>query len=74
MKKEQVQRAMEAGRAAAQQAREELERRIAETKAAYQTDTAGTRPMRPSSQRSAVGATPGATPATSAADEEPETA
>ena len=34
-KKEQVQRAMEAGRAAAHQAREELERRIAETKAAY---------------------------------------
>ena len=36
MKKEQVHRAMEAGRAAAQEAREELERRIAETKAAYQ--------------------------------------
>jgi hypothetical protein len=30
-----VSRAMEAGRAAAQQARDELERRIAETKAAY---------------------------------------
>jgi gas vesicle protein len=38
VKKEQVHRAMEAGRAAAQQAREELERRIAETKASYQTD------------------------------------
>jgi gas vesicle protein len=36
VKKQQVQRAMEAGRAAAQQAREDLERRIAETKAAYQ--------------------------------------
>ena len=35
-KKQQVTRAMEAGRAAAQQARYELERRIAETKAAYQ--------------------------------------
>jgi gas vesicle protein len=35
LKKRQVTRAMEAGRAAAQQAREELERRIAETKAAY---------------------------------------
>jgi gas vesicle protein len=36
MKKQQVARAMEAGRAAAQQARDELERRLAETKAAYQ--------------------------------------
>lgn len=35
LKKRQVSRAMEAGRAAAQQARDELERRIAETKAAY---------------------------------------
>jgi gas vesicle protein len=35
LKKRQVTRAMEAGRAAAQQARDELERRIAETKAAY---------------------------------------
>ena len=34
-KKEQVTRAMEAGRAAAQQARSDLERRLAETKAAY---------------------------------------
>jgi gas vesicle protein len=36
VKKAQVTRAMEAGRAAAQQARDDLERRIAETKAAYQ--------------------------------------
>jgi DNA repair exonuclease SbcCD ATPase subunit len=36
IKRQQVSRAMEAGRAAAQQARAELERRIAETKAAYQ--------------------------------------
>ena len=36
IKRQQVQRAMEAGRAAAHQAREDLERRIAETKAAYQ--------------------------------------
>ena len=35
LKKRQVSRAMEAGRAAAQDARDELERRIAETKAAY---------------------------------------
>ena len=35
LKKRQVSRAMEAGRAAAQHARDELERRIAETKAAY---------------------------------------
>lgn len=35
MRKEQVARAMDAGRAAAQQARSELEQRIAETKAAY---------------------------------------
>ena len=37
LKKRQVSRAMEAGREAAQQARDDLERRIAETKAAYQT-------------------------------------
>lgn len=35
LKKQQVQRAMEAGRTAAHEAREELERRIAETKVAY---------------------------------------
>lgn len=35
LKRRQVQRAMEAGRAAAHQARDELEQRIAETKAAY---------------------------------------
>jgi gas vesicle protein len=35
IKKEQVSRAVEAGRAAAQQARDELERRIADTKATY---------------------------------------
>jgi len=36
MKREQVQRAVLAGREAAQLAREDLERRLAETKAAYQ--------------------------------------
>lgn len=36
MKADQVQRAVRAGREAAQQAREDLERRLAETKAAYQ--------------------------------------
>lgn len=35
MKRQQVSRAMEAGREAAQQARGDLERRLAETKAAY---------------------------------------
>ncbi len=35
LKKQQVHRAMDAGRAAAREAREELEQRIAETKAAY---------------------------------------
>jgi gas vesicle protein len=35
VKRQQVHRAMEAGRAAAQEARDELEQRIAETKAAY---------------------------------------
>ena len=35
LKRRQVRRAMDAGRAAAQQARDELEDRIAETKAAY---------------------------------------
>ena len=37
LKRAQVTRAVEAGRVAASQAREELERRIAETKAAYQS-------------------------------------
>lgn len=35
LKRQQVHRAMDAGRAAAREAREELEQRIAETKAAY---------------------------------------
>jgi gas vesicle protein len=35
LKRQQVNRAMDAGRAAAQEARDELEQRIAETKAAY---------------------------------------
>src|SRR4051812_5668137 len=35
LKRQQMHRAMEAGRAAAQEARDELEQRIAETKAAY---------------------------------------
>ena len=46
MKKEQVSRAVEAGRAAAQAARDELERRIADTKAAYAT-TGGQRARSP---------------------------
>ena len=51
VKKEQVQRAMEAGRAAAQQAREDLERRIAETKASYQTGEDATEPARSTPSR-----------------------
>ena len=49
LKKRQVSRAMEAGRAAAQQARDELERRIAETKAAYNAgvDVARSGPVAP---------------------------
>ena len=39
MKRQQVQRAVEAGRVAAAQARDDLERRIAATKAAYQAGT-----------------------------------
>jgi gas vesicle protein len=59
MKKEQVHRAMEAGRVAAQQAREELERRIAETKAAYQTtgDGAPTTGVTVTRRTAAAGAT-----------------
>ncbi len=41
LKRRQVHRAMEAGRAAAQQARDELEDRIAENKAAYNRATTG---------------------------------
>ena len=40
VKRQQVHRAMEAGRAAAQEARDELEQRIAETKAAYSAGAA----------------------------------
>jgi gas vesicle protein len=43
LKRQQVHRAMEAGRLAAHEAREELEQRIAETKAAYNAGAAVTR-------------------------------
>ena len=43
LKRRQVERAVEAGRAAAQQARADLERRIAQTKAAYQAGTTAAR-------------------------------
>lgn len=43
LKRRQVERAVEAGRVAAQQAREDLERRIAQTKAAYQAGTTAAR-------------------------------
>jgi gas vesicle protein len=67
MKKEQVQRAMEAGRAAAQEAREELERRIAETKAAYQAGgEVAHAPGRTTTTARVV------SPAAAEADEEPE--
>jgi gas vesicle protein len=48
MKRDQVHRAMQAGREAAQHARDDLERRLAETKAAYQ---AGAQVARESSRR-----------------------
>ena len=57
VKKEQVHRAMEAGRAAAQQAREELERRIAETKAAYQAPGDGAQTASPAVSRRASAVT-----------------
>jgi gas vesicle protein len=41
LKRRQVTRAVEAGRVAAQQARDDLERRIAETKAAYEEGAEG---------------------------------
>ena len=46
-KKDQVSRAMEAGRDAAQQARVDLERRLAETKAAYNAGAGVARDGRP---------------------------
>ena len=56
-KKAQVSRAMEAGREAAQQARGDLERRLAETKAAY---AAGADLARTGSGRSRLPTPPGA--------------
>ena len=55
IKKQQVKSAMEAGRAAAQQARDELERRIAETKAAYSAGVDVARSSRPGAPRVAHG-------------------
>ena len=55
-KKAQVARAMEAGREAAQQARGDLERRLAETKAAY---NAGAEVARTGAARSRAPARPG---------------
>lgn len=60
VKKRQVTRAMDAGRAAAHEARGDLERRLAETKAAY---NAGVNVARQSRTRTA-----GVTPASSAPD------
>ncbi len=59
MKKRQVTRAMDAGRAAAQEARGDLERRLAETKAAY---NAGVDVARESHARSVGGAATGSSP------------
>ena len=55
LKKHQVKSAMDAGRAAAQQARDELERRIAETKAAYAAGAEVARSSRPQVPRAAHG-------------------
>ena len=54
-KKEQVGRAMEAGREAAHQARTDLERRLAETKAAYNAGADVARAGRPASPVGANG-------------------
>ncbi len=65
MKRQQVARAMEAGRAAAHQARGDLERRIADTKAAYQAGTDAARAelatATPTSSETVVGDIPKAT-------------
>ncbi|MDF1503321.1 YtxH domain-containing protein [Roseisolibacter sp. H3M3-2] len=57
LKRRQVQRAIDAGRTAAAEAREDLERRIAETKAAYQ---AGARVAREEMERGRVAGAAGA--------------
>lgn len=49
LKRDQVRQAVQAGREAAQQAREDLERRLAETKAAYQAGSEAARARRTSS-------------------------
>jgi hypothetical protein len=54
-KKEQVSRAMEAGREAAHQARTDLERRLAETKAAYNAGADVARAGRPAAPVSSNG-------------------
>jgi gas vesicle protein len=59
LKKRQVTRAMDAGRAAAHEARGDLERRLAETKAAY---NAGVEVARESRTRAAGGTTASSTP------------
>lgn len=73
VKRRQVTRAMEAGRVAAQEARDELERRLAETKAAYQAGAEVARHPRavtasraPRAVTREAGATEGATGATTA--------
>ena len=55
VRRRQVERAVEAGRAAAVEARADLERRIAETKAAYQAGTRAARDTRASLRASAPG-------------------
>jgi gas vesicle protein len=61
LKKQQVSRAMEAGRAAAEEARGDLERRISETKAAYNAGADVARGARPYPSRPArTGSTPDA--------------
>ena len=59
LKRAQVQRAVEAGRVAAAHARDDLERRIAETKAAYQAAGEGGAGRRPAAARHAAGSAPG---------------
>lgn len=59
LKKRQVLSAVDAGRAAAEQARDELERRIAETKAAYREAGATDTPARPAVRTRGAAGTPG---------------
>jgi gas vesicle protein len=71
LKRQQVARAVEAGRVAAQEARDELERRIAETKEAYQAGGGVARAGGSASAAVAAGRGRGTRGSTPPADDEP---